>query len=101
MNKKFQIIATSLAIGLMSTPAYSQNGVNSPYSRYGFGMQGDRSLGFNKGMSGVSQGFRRSRDQRNEPCILLRSRFTDSLDRLWHDLSERQLQDGWHSEECP
>lgn len=58
MNKKFQIIATSLAIGLMSTPAYSQNGVNSPYSRYGFGMQGDRSLGFNKGMSGVSQGFR-------------------------------------------
>ncbi len=37
---------------------YSQNGINSPYSRYGFGLMSDRSLGFNKGMSGVSQGFR-------------------------------------------
>ena len=36
----------------------AQNGVNSPYSRYGFGIQADRSMGFNKGMSGVAQGFR-------------------------------------------
>jgi len=36
----------------------AQNGINSPYSRYGFGMQADRAMGFNKGMSGVAQGFR-------------------------------------------
>lgn len=36
----------------------AQNGVNSPYSRYGFGIQSDRSMGFNKGMAGVAQGFR-------------------------------------------
>lgn len=45
---------------LMLTPLSisAQNGVNSPYSRYGFGIQADRSMGFNKGMSGVAQGFR-------------------------------------------
>ena len=41
-----------------SMTATAQNGVNSPYSRYGFGIQADRSMGFNKGMSGVAQGFR-------------------------------------------
>ena len=41
-----------------SLTATAQNGVNSPYSRYGFGVQADRSMGFNKGMSGVAQGFR-------------------------------------------
>ena len=34
------------------------NGVNSPYSRYGFGILSDRSMGFNKGMGGVAMGFR-------------------------------------------
>lgn len=38
--------------------AEAQNGINSPYSRYGFGMLSDRSMGFNKAMSGVAQGFR-------------------------------------------
>ena len=41
-----------------SMTATAQNGVNSPYSRYGFGVQADRAMGFNKGMSGVAQGFR-------------------------------------------
>ena len=41
-----------------SLTATAQNGVNSPYSRYGFGMLSDRAMGFNKGMSGVAQGFR-------------------------------------------
>ncbi len=41
-----------------SLTATAQNGVNSPYSRYGFGMQAERSMGFNKGMGGVAQGFR-------------------------------------------
>lgn len=35
-----------------------QNGINSPYSRYGFGVLADRSMGFNKGMGGVAQGYR-------------------------------------------
>ena len=43
---------------LTTIGASAQNGVNSPYSRYGFGMLSDRSMGFNKGMSGVAQGFR-------------------------------------------
>ena len=54
-------IQRALFTGLMLLPviiAYSQNGINSPYSRYGFGVMSDRSLGFNKGMSGVAQGFR-------------------------------------------
>ncbi len=37
---------------------YAQNGINTPYSRYGFGIQADRANGFNKGMAGVAQGFR-------------------------------------------
>lgn len=43
---------------LTTIGASAQNGVNSPYSRYGFGVLSDRSMGFNKGMSGVAQGFR-------------------------------------------
>lgn len=43
---------------MTSVGALAQNGVNSPYSRYGFGMLSDRSMGFNKGMGGVAQGFR-------------------------------------------
>lgn len=54
-------IQRALFTGLLLLPvvsAHSQNGINSPYSRYGFGVMSDRSLGFNKGMSGVAQGFR-------------------------------------------
>lgn len=51
---------TFLTIALLSAAlcAKAQNGVNSPYSRYGFGVLSDRSMGFNKGMAGVAQGFR-------------------------------------------
>lgn len=38
--------------------SFAQNGVNSPYSRYGFGILSDRSMGFNKGMGGVAMGWR-------------------------------------------
>lgn len=48
----------SLILTLIGYTAYAQNGVNSPYSRYGFGLLSDRSTGFNKGMGGVAQGFR-------------------------------------------
>jgi len=53
--KKATILYTflTLAIG-----ASAQNGVNSPYSRYGFGLLSERSMGFNKAMGGVALGFR-------------------------------------------
>ncbi|MBO4673725.1 MAG: hypothetical protein J5616_05195 [Bacteroidaceae bacterium] len=54
MNKlTFAIIATTFVTAL-----HAQNGINSPYSRYGFGIQSERAMGFNKGMGGVAQGFR-------------------------------------------
>ena len=43
---------------MQSETAFAQNGINTPYSRYGFGIQADRANGFNKGMAGVAQGFR-------------------------------------------
>ena len=48
------------AILMVSLPlvSFAQNGINSPYSRYGFGIMADRSMGFNKGMGGVAMGFR-------------------------------------------
>jgi len=50
---------TVFVLLMMSTICVNaQNGVNSPYSRYGFGVLSDRSMGFNKGMGGVAQGFR-------------------------------------------
>lgn len=53
--KKY-ILAT--AIATLTCSSYAQNGINSPYSRYGFGLLSERSVGFNKGMGGVAQGFR-------------------------------------------
>ena len=44
---KHIIIGTYLA--LISFPTFAQNGVNSPYSRYGFGIMTDRSMGFMRG----------------------------------------------------
>lgn len=47
-----------LLFATFAITASAQNGINSPYSRYGFGIQSERALGFNKGMGGVAQGFR-------------------------------------------
>ena len=52
------VILCALAMVLSTTSAFAQNGVNSPYSRYGFGILSDRAMGFNKAMAGVAQGFR-------------------------------------------
>lgn len=41
-----------------SSAAVAQNGINTPYSRYGFGILSERSTGFNKAMGGVSMGYR-------------------------------------------
>jgi hypothetical protein len=59
--KKNQIF---ILLILLSVPmvAMAQNGVNSPYSRYGFGLLSDRSMGFNKAMGGVAQGFRNGQE---------------------------------------
>ena len=58
MNKlTLAIIATTCALA-----AHAQNGINTPYSRYGFGIQSERAMGFNKGMGGVAQGFRNGRE---------------------------------------
>lgn len=40
----------------------AQTGINSPSSRYGFGTMADPSLGFNKAMGGVAQGFRNGQE---------------------------------------
>ena len=47
-----------LFITFISLQINAQNGINSPYSRYGFGMLSDRAMGFNKAMGGVAMGFR-------------------------------------------
>lgn len=58
MNKFICCLAFS---AVAATGAYAQ-GTNSPYSQYGFGDLTDQSVGFNKGMSGVAQGFRRGNE---------------------------------------
>lgn len=54
MKKTLSIIISTV----FATVLHAQNGINTPYSRYGFGIQSERALGFNKGMGGVAQGFR-------------------------------------------
>lgn len=55
-------LRTHLLAGLLAASttyaAAQDNGSNSPYSRYGFGLLNDRAVGFNKGMSGLSYGMR-------------------------------------------
>lgn len=50
-------LLSTILFQLTNSIASAQNGINTPYSRYGFGIQSDRALGFNKGMDGVAQGF--------------------------------------------
>ena len=58
MNKFLCCLALS---AMAATGVYAQ-GTNSPYSQYGFGDLTDQSVGFNKGMSGVAQGFRKGNE---------------------------------------
>ena len=55
MIKKLSLV---LIATWFTAVTYAQNGISSPYSRYGFGIQSERAMGFNKGMGGVAQGFR-------------------------------------------
>ncbi len=43
---------------LSAIPSVAQNGINSPYSRYGLGILSDQSVGRLKSMGGVGTGFR-------------------------------------------
>ena len=54
--------AVVLCLLLLPEPLHAQTGVNSPSSRYGFGSMADRSVGFNKAMGGVAQGFRNGQE---------------------------------------
>lgn len=58
MNK----ITLAILVASFSLATYAQNGINSPYSRYGFGIQSERAMGFNKGMGGIAQGFRNGQE---------------------------------------
>ena len=52
----------SLVLLSVTASINAQNGVNTPYSRYGFGIMSERAMGFNKGMGGVAQGFRNGQE---------------------------------------
>lgn len=54
--KKFLLSSILLGFGILSMIA--QSGTKSPYSQYGLGILSDQSQGFNRGMSGLFQGFR-------------------------------------------
>jgi len=58
MNK----ITLALVSTVFAITSFAQNGINTPYSRYGFGIQSERAMGFNKGMGGVAQGFRNGKE---------------------------------------
>lgn len=55
MNKKIFII---IAMLLVTTCSFADNGSNSPYSRYGVGLLSDQSLGINRQMGGLGYGLR-------------------------------------------
>ncbi len=55
LNKK---IATILLAIFTIASAYADNGINSPYSRYGVGLLSNQSLGINRQMGGLGYGLR-------------------------------------------
>lgn len=59
MYKKI-ILSASLLLGVIGAFAQT-NGSNSPYSRYGYGLQNDQAQGFNKGMAGLAYGMNHSK----------------------------------------
>lgn len=55
---KFNKILFALLFMLIAGVAVAQNGVNSPYTRYGFGLLSDQGTTANRGMGGISYGLR-------------------------------------------
>lgn len=59
MNLKYSLLVAIAAMLFTYFPAAAQtNGSNTPYSRFGMGLQSDQSQGFNRSMGGVAQGLR-------------------------------------------
>lgn len=51
-------ISSALMLCLLCLTANAQSGTNSPYSQYGLGVLSDQSLGYSRGMGGLSLGLR-------------------------------------------
>lgn len=63
MNKILQVISLTFALLLCSITAKAQdNGINSPFSRYGVGLLSNQAQSFNQGMAGLSYGMRDGRE---------------------------------------
>lgn len=58
MSRLQSILASVLLAATGLTAAAQDNGSNSPYSRYGFGLLGDGANAFNKGMAGTGYAMR-------------------------------------------
>jgi hypothetical protein len=58
MNKK---IFALLMVMFSAIGAWADNGINSPYSRYGVGILSDQSLGINRQMGGLGYALRTHR----------------------------------------
>lgn len=57
MRRVEGLVSFVLAV-LLAVPVYGDNGINSPYSRYGVGITADQATGKNKAMGGVGIGMR-------------------------------------------
>lgn len=62
LHTAYREFVLSVCLSIFSLTIMAQTGVNSPYSRYGFGLMSDRAMGFNKAMGGVAQGFRNGQE---------------------------------------
>lgn len=62
LHTAYRELFLCVCLSLFSLTIKAQTGVNTPYSRYGFGLMSDRSMGFNKAMGGVAQGFRNGQE---------------------------------------
>lgn len=58
MKSLYKIFAALLLTIAASAGAYADNGINSPYSRYGLGILTNQSLGINRQMGGLGYGLR-------------------------------------------
>lgn len=58
--KHIRIITSLIAVFVATLMIHAENGMNSPYTRYGFGQLSTMELGANKGMGGVGIGLRNS-----------------------------------------
>lgn len=58
--KHIRIITSLIAVFVATLMIHAENGMNSPYTRYGFGQLSTMELGANKGMGGVGIGLHNS-----------------------------------------